>query len=330
MKISINKKISMALRIALALIFLFSGAMKLFNLDYFFQAIKDYHLIPSSLTIVVGAILVTIEIFSGIFLLANYKVQEVSYFIIILVIFFASIITIKIFEGQNISCGCFGPTKDTIGINDIIRNSLLILIAFVVKISYYPKINFKQLLFNEIKHFFFIAIFITITLQSYVLAMQNYGLKNRLDMIIKGNKIIASGVSVQNMNVAKLNGEEYEIVFSTYKREKSLLFIFRTECSPCQDNFKNWIYISDNIDTSKTELLGIALNKADDIKQFLFQYSLRFPVYYNFSDEFRIKHSFFSTPLTIMNDNENLKVIAAWRGILKNNEINEIITNSNN
>jgi uncharacterized membrane protein YphA (DoxX/SURF4 family)/peroxiredoxin len=334
---NIHKYFILFLRIGIGLIFLYSGITKILDFEFFLTALKNFHLIPSKLLVFLGILFIVSELILAIMFLLGVKLEEASYFLIILLLLFTSVLAVKIFEGENISCGCFGATESTINYTDIIRNSILILIVLIIRIDTLRKAKkikklfaAKSTFFTDIRYFVFVFLFFSLTLQTYVFAIQNAGLKKRLEMILKNKNVIASGDTLKTLSVFNLVGKEEEIKFENVKNEKTLLFIFKTSCKPCVENLAKWNKITELINKEKTAVMGIGIDKLYNLNQLKETSDIFFTFFYNSTEEFRIEHAFFSTPLTILVDNEYKKIIGVWRGLLKEKEIKEVINLSNN
>ncbi len=95
------------IRWALALVFLFSGVMKLVDPPRFAQIIAGFGLLPPFLLMPTAILLPLVEIIAGIGLLLN-KCWSLAAIAVMLVLFMA-VLAYGIYLGLDIDCGCFGP-----------------------------------------------------------------------------------------------------------------------------------------------------------------------------------------------------------------------------
>ena len=86
------------IRIILALVFIFSGVTKLFEMQGFIQIIHRFEILPEIIEPYFASILTIIELFLGMCLLAGLFLKWTIKFLIILVSVFIFVITITMFR----------------------------------------------------------------------------------------------------------------------------------------------------------------------------------------------------------------------------------------
>lgn len=101
--------LSLAVRLALGMVFLVSGAEKLATLDSFAHAIANYKMLPLELTNIAATFFVWTELTVAILLIAGAAVRGAALVTgSLLTLFIIAILTAMI-RGLEIDCGCFNP-----------------------------------------------------------------------------------------------------------------------------------------------------------------------------------------------------------------------------
>jgi uncharacterized membrane protein YphA (DoxX/SURF4 family) len=125
------------LRIAVGLLFIYSGFFKVLDLESFGRIILMYNILPEILAPYFAIILSHLEIILGFLLLVGYKIRSASFISIMLMIVFIIAISVNLARGASFDCGCFelgrfGISEDISAIL-IVRNTafLLILLALL-------------------------------------------------------------------------------------------------------------------------------------------------------------------------------------------------------
>lgn len=130
-----NKYLLTIIRLFLGFIFIYAAITKISDAEEFSQAIYNYKLLPLSFVNILAIILPWIELCSGILLIFGILVKENSAIIFGLLIIFIIAVTISLFRGLDISCGCFGTVEGSrVGLLKILENiGLLILAILLIK-----------------------------------------------------------------------------------------------------------------------------------------------------------------------------------------------------
>ncbi len=113
-------------RIIIAFIFIYAGVQKITDPEAFAISISNYRLFPISLVNFIAITLPWIEMITGILLLLGIAVKENSTIIFLMSLIFTIAITISLFRGLNIECGCFGNGTQ-IGLSKLGENLLIII-----------------------------------------------------------------------------------------------------------------------------------------------------------------------------------------------------------
>jgi len=131
----------LTLQTILGTIFIFSGITKAIDITKFAEALANFRLLNDNLINVIKYTLPIIEILLGIFIIFNFYSSLPSSIASLVLSFFTALIVAKLFEGEQISCGCFGAlSSDRLDILSVVRNLILILIGIIVS-AYYGIIN---------------------------------------------------------------------------------------------------------------------------------------------------------------------------------------------
>jgi len=121
------------IKILLGLLFVYSGVMKLIDVDSFILTIYKVKFLTYYHSIIIGYCIIFLEIVFGVFLLANlYSKFALIALIFMLLTFTIFLLSVIIFELEIESCNCFGSFKNTcISYFDIGRNIFLIRINLI-------------------------------------------------------------------------------------------------------------------------------------------------------------------------------------------------------
>ncbi|XPV77446.1 MAG: MauE/DoxX family redox-associated membrane protein [Desulfovibrio sp.] len=127
-------------RIVIGIIFLYSGATKLMDLNGFALAIANYQLIPADFAPLAGTFLASLEVICGLALILNMYTVGSTLIIIALLVVFMAALSSALYRGLDINCGCFTTSSDaTSDIQQtLLRDLALLIISFKV-MNFYKK-----------------------------------------------------------------------------------------------------------------------------------------------------------------------------------------------
>jgi uncharacterized membrane protein YphA (DoxX/SURF4 family) len=97
------------LRVGIAILFLWAGAIKLWHPKIFARAIADYGILPDIFIVPVAIGLPLLEVLAGISLLLDIALGLRLTFGLLLL--FLSVLAYAIFRGLDIDCGCFSADE---------------------------------------------------------------------------------------------------------------------------------------------------------------------------------------------------------------------------
>ncbi len=316
------------LRILFGVVFIFSAIIKLSDIPSFEEAIKSFNLLSGSLLQISVYAIPIIELLLGISLVLNFNSSIASQLITLMVAFFTAVVVAKLFEGTEISCGCFGElSKDKIDGTTVIRNIVLMIWGITLTIFYQKDVKEEKKNTRKSKIIKLVMSTITVTLffflgvQSFIFALQNRELKVRLALFTTDRDVLKEDDEVKQFDLIDLEKNEIEINYNT--KRKTLIFILSTNCSPCKENLPNWIQLTNKLKNKKVKILGIALNSFNEIKKYAVENSLNFSTYIPKNEEFKINYKGFLTPQTLLISKQG-KVLKSIPGMLNEKQINEL------
>jgi len=96
-------------RLALALVFVYAGAVKMQDVVAFAGHIAAYQILPYSLNYLVAATLPYVEFLAGVLLLLNLRVRPALVVVGTMTACFMAALVSVLARGLEIDCGCFDP-----------------------------------------------------------------------------------------------------------------------------------------------------------------------------------------------------------------------------
>lgn len=123
-----NPYVSVIFRWAVGLIFIYASMDKLLHPSSFAVAVHNYKILPGSFINLVAITLPLLELVCGILLIIGLFPRAAAFILSILLILFFSALSISLYRGIDISCGCFSvsTTADKIGISYMMRDLLVL------------------------------------------------------------------------------------------------------------------------------------------------------------------------------------------------------------
>lgn len=95
------------LRVALALVFVSAGLLKLGDLRQFADRLGDFGLVPDALVFPTAWAVSALELLAGVALVVNLRGSLIA--ILLLLVTFLAVLAYGIQLGLDVECGCFGP-----------------------------------------------------------------------------------------------------------------------------------------------------------------------------------------------------------------------------
>jgi uncharacterized membrane protein YphA (DoxX/SURF4 family) len=115
-------------RIALAVVFIWSGWVKFREPLQFAVAITGYKIVPDQYAFPIAQYFPWLEIALGLIILIGFKIRWSSVAAAALMLFFIAILSITLYRGIDTNCGCFG-FGDKITWKTIVRDGSFLLPA---------------------------------------------------------------------------------------------------------------------------------------------------------------------------------------------------------
>lgn len=122
------------MRITLGLVFVISGAFKLFDLESFAQVVDAFAILPPQFSRVFSLMLSVCELGLGLGLVAGIRGSLAA--IVMMLLVFVGVLSHAIFMGYDIDCGCFGPEDPESKVFSGLRASLIRDVFFIIQAAY--------------------------------------------------------------------------------------------------------------------------------------------------------------------------------------------------
>jgi uncharacterized membrane protein YphA (DoxX/SURF4 family) len=101
------KSLYIFLRMVLGLVFVWAASSKIMDPNGFAAIIQNYMILPDYLINTVAVVLPWLEALCGILLITGYLVHGSAFIVNMLLIVFIFALSLNIFRGVDINCGCF-------------------------------------------------------------------------------------------------------------------------------------------------------------------------------------------------------------------------------
>ncbi len=102
-----SKKVYQLVRIALGVVFIVSGGLKMFDIQSFSEVIHAFAILPYGMSYPAAVLIIVSEFVFGIGLVADIKGSLAG--ILSLLFGFVLVLSWALYMGYDIDCGCFGP-----------------------------------------------------------------------------------------------------------------------------------------------------------------------------------------------------------------------------
>jgi putative oxidoreductase len=103
-------RLILLLRVALGLVFVAAGGLKIGHADVFASEIAGFQLLPHALIAPLALLLPFLELMIGIYLILGLFTRFAAWFAAAEMALFAAAIASAVLRGISTSCGCFGPS----------------------------------------------------------------------------------------------------------------------------------------------------------------------------------------------------------------------------
>ncbi|HSV95706.1 MAG TPA: MauE/DoxX family redox-associated membrane protein [Spirochaetota bacterium] len=124
------------LRIAVGMVFVWSGGIKLIDPAGFGKIVGMYGILPEPLAPYAAVTIPAIELVAGALLAAGYRIKPAALIAASLLLVFIAVTAYSFARGERFDCGCFGLARfgidETIGLPLIARNIALFAVTIVL------------------------------------------------------------------------------------------------------------------------------------------------------------------------------------------------------
>jgi uncharacterized membrane protein YphA (DoxX/SURF4 family) len=128
-----TRLVLIGVRILWGSLFIFSGILKVVDLETFRRALDAFAILPPSTLTIAALSISLLECILGALVVAGIRPREAATGLLFLLIVFTAVVALKIAEGTAIQCGCFGSLDSSpIGIWTLVRNLVLLGIGALV------------------------------------------------------------------------------------------------------------------------------------------------------------------------------------------------------
>lgn len=133
-----SKFIWLLLRIGIAAVFIYAGAVKIANPAGFAEQVDNYRILPYFWVTIVAIVFPWLELINGVLLLFNRWVSASAFILLVMDFIFIMAIALAMARGLDISCGCFSVEGEgtKIGILKLTENIFLFAIIFMIFKNY--------------------------------------------------------------------------------------------------------------------------------------------------------------------------------------------------
>ena len=134
-------------RVFLGVVFIYASFYKIYMPAQFARAVYNYQLMPDFLINIWALFLPALEIVCGLFLIIGFNLRGTSFIVSGLLVIFMIAISLTLFRGIEIDCGCFGPNTDGVNlVYDLFRDLGYLLISLPILFFYENKFSLDNLL----------------------------------------------------------------------------------------------------------------------------------------------------------------------------------------
>jgi putative oxidoreductase len=133
MKLLTNRYFVFLIRLAIGIVFVYAAISKISHPDQFARIIYNYHILPGGVINLFALFLPWIEILCGFLLITGYWHKSASVILGGVTVVFIVALSIALFRGVNIECGCFSTTSKAKGpVIDLIVRDTIMLVGFAL------------------------------------------------------------------------------------------------------------------------------------------------------------------------------------------------------
>ena len=121
-------------RVILGFAFILASIDKIINPEKFLEIVNNYNIVPHFLSPIIALVLPWIEFICGVFLILGILTESSATMIIILLIGFIYGVSVNLYRGSDIECGCFSLLfeGELIGFQTILRDIIFMCFSIII------------------------------------------------------------------------------------------------------------------------------------------------------------------------------------------------------
>ena len=129
-----DKRVVLLFRLVLGVTFIYASLDKMANPDQFARIVYNYKILPRFLINIFAVTLPWIEFCAGLFLILGIFTESASLLICFMLVIFVIAISINLYRGINLNCGCFStdPAGKKEGVNLLIKDFVFLYLGIMV------------------------------------------------------------------------------------------------------------------------------------------------------------------------------------------------------
>ncbi len=129
-----DKRLMLLFRLVLGITFIYASLDKIANPDQFARIIYNYHILPHFLINIYAVTLPWVEFLAGLFLILGVFIESASLLISFLLLVFVVAISINLYRGVNLNCGCFStdPAGTKEGAKLLIKDFVFLFLGIMI------------------------------------------------------------------------------------------------------------------------------------------------------------------------------------------------------
>lgn len=129
-----DKRVVLIFRLVLGVTFVYASVDKIAHPDQFAKIVYNYKILPDFLINIFAVTLPWIELLAGLFLIFGIFTEGASLVISFLLIIFVVAISVNVFKGVDLNCGCFStdPAGKKEGMSLLLRDFLYLFMGLMV------------------------------------------------------------------------------------------------------------------------------------------------------------------------------------------------------
>lgn len=129
-----DKRMMLLFRVILGVTFVYASLDKIAHPEQFARIVYNYKILPEFLINVFAVTLPWVEFFTGLFLIFGIFTESASLLISFLLVIFIVAISINLFRGIDLNCGCFStnPAGKKEGANLLIKDFFFLFLGIMI------------------------------------------------------------------------------------------------------------------------------------------------------------------------------------------------------